>query len=64
MASLISYKQIAAHRPDQRKRYLISFTLCNVLLLVILLPLGLFGVGASGLAQHWLYCRQPGGAAV
>ena len=41
MASLISYKQIAAHRPDQRKRYLISFTLCNVLLLVILLPLGL-----------------------
>lgn len=40
MASLISYKQIAAALPGQRRRYFLLFTACNVLLLVILLLFG------------------------
>ena len=37
MASLISYKQIAAGYPDEKNRYLLIFTLWNLLFLVVLL---------------------------
>ena len=37
MASLISYKFLAKEFPEQRVRYLIYFTLCNIGLLALLL---------------------------
>ena len=37
MASLISYKFLAKEFPEQRGRYLIYFTLCNIGLLALLL---------------------------
>ncbi len=37
MASLISYKQVAANYPEQRGKYLALFTLANLLMLSILL---------------------------
>lgn len=36
MASLISYKQVAASYPDTKGRYLGLFTICNILFLVVL----------------------------
>ena len=37
MASLISYKQVAAACPQRRRVYLVRFTLCNIALLALLL---------------------------
>lgn len=37
MASLISYKQIAKHYPQKRGKYLLGFTISNILMLIILL---------------------------
>ena len=39
MASLISYKEISRAYPDQRGRYFMVFTLCNVGMLALLLGL-------------------------
>lgn len=39
MASLISYKFVVKDYPDQKRSYLLWFTLCNVVLLVVLLAL-------------------------
>lgn len=39
MASLISYKFVVKDYPDQKRSYLLWFTLCNVALLVVLLAL-------------------------
>ena len=36
MASLISYKQVAGQYPMLRKRYLLLFTVCNGIFLVLL----------------------------
>lgn len=44
MASLISYKLMVREYPEQRKRYLLWFTVCNVGLLAVLLLLG-WGLG-------------------
>lgn len=38
MASLISYKQVALAYPRSKKRYLLIFTLCNILFLLLLFP--------------------------
>lgn len=37
MASLISYKQIAKEMPDNKMKYLGIFTLCNIIMLLILM---------------------------
>ena len=37
MASLISYRQIAARYPKQKKQYLLTFTIVNVIFLGVLL---------------------------
>ena len=42
MASLISYKQIAASYPEQKKKYLWQFTLWNVAFLAIFLIITIF----------------------
>ena len=42
MASLISYKMVAKDYPALRKKYLFIFTLCNVVLLVILFSVSIF----------------------
>lgn len=39
MASLISYKFVVKDYPDQKRRYLLWFTLCNVALLAVLVAL-------------------------
>ena len=39
MASLISYKFVVRDYPDQKRRYLLWFTLCNVAMLAILVAL-------------------------
>ena len=36
MASLISYTQLAKHYPEKRGKYLIYFTVCNLVMLIIL----------------------------
>lgn len=36
MASLISYKQVAMKYPQQKRRYLLTFTFWNVIFLIIL----------------------------
>ena len=41
MASLISYKQVAAGYPGQKKKYLAVFTFCNLVFLAVLLLLGM-----------------------
>lgn len=45
MASLISYKFIVKEHPEKSKKYFIWFTLCNVLLLAILIALS-YGIKA------------------
>ena len=42
MASLISYKQISKAYPEKRKKYFISFTILNIVLLVLLLLFSYF----------------------
>jgi len=37
MASLISYKQLAANYPGKKGKYMVSFTIWNIIFLVILL---------------------------
>lgn len=43
MASLISYKQIVMQYPDKKKRYLIVFTIWNLVFLAVLYLFGHFG---------------------
>ena len=45
MASLISYKLIVKEYPEKSKKYFLWFTLCNILLLVILVSLS-YGIKA------------------
>ena len=42
MASLISYKQIAREYPAQKGTYFGMFTLANIIMLAVLLPLSVF----------------------
>lgn len=50
MASLISYKLMVREYPEQRKRYLLWFTVCNVSLLAVLL---LAGWGLGHVIDFW-----------
>lgn len=41
MASLISYKQVAQSYPESKMKYLIAFTLWNVIFLVVMVPVSM-----------------------
>ncbi len=45
MASLISYKFVTKEYPEERRRYLVQFTLWNILLLVFFLLVSVFHLG-------------------
>ena len=42
MASLISYKQLAAQYPNQKGKYMLVFTLWNIIFLAVLYPVSIF----------------------
>jgi len=42
MASLISYKQVAQHYPNQKGKYMGVFTICNIAFLVVLYGVAIF----------------------